>query len=227
MSRASRERLRKERARRKALSVALPIALVAILGGALFAGTTSGSEEEASEKKSVSIEHPSLGRADAPVTMIEYADFQCPYCGKFARETEPELIERFVDTGILRIEWRDFPYLGSESMRAALAARAAQEQGKFWEFHDAAYAVQKSPNSGTFSDENLLKLARGIGVDMARFEDAFLSERYRDAVEAAFRTGQDAGVTGTPTFVIEGRVIVGAQPLEVFIQAIEAARSSG
>lgn len=226
MSRASRERLRKERARRKALSVALPVALVAILGGALFAGTTSGSEEEA-EEETVSIEHPSLGRSDAPVTMIEYADFQCPYCGKFARETEPELIERFVETGLLRIEWRDFPYLGSESMRAALAARAAQEQGKFWEFHDAAYAVQGSPNSGTFSDENLLMIAQDIGLDMERFEDAFLSERYGDAVEASFRMGQDAGVTGTPTFVIDGRVIVGAQPLEVFIRAIEAAGASG
>lgn len=72
-------------------------------------------------------------------------------------------------------------------------------------------------------DDKLLEIARDIGLDMTAFEDAFLSQKYKEAVEQAFRAGQDAGVTGTPTFVINGRIVVGAQPLEVFVQAIEAA----
>lgn len=224
MSKSSRERNRIKRQRRSQWrTISVVVAVGVVVGGALFAGSTLGSENSDPTESAATIDHPSLGDADAPVTMIEYADFQCPFCGKFARETEPELIKRFVDTGVLRIEWRDFPYLGDESMRAALAARAAQEQDMFWEFHDAAYAAQGSPNSGTFTDEKLLELARGLGLDMAAFEEAFLSEKYKDAVEKAFREGQDAGVTGTPTFVINGRVIVGAQPLEAFVQAIEAA----
>ena len=121
----------------------------------------------------------------------------------------------------MRLEWRDFPYLGEESRRAAVAARAAQEQGKFWEYHDLLYENQGSKNAGAFSDESLVGFAREAGLDVERFESSFKGGKYEAIVEQVFREAQDAGIQGTPTFFINGRIIVGAQPLEAFEQLIE------
>jgi protein-disulfide isomerase len=134
---------------------------------------------------------------------------------------EPELVERYVEDGTLRIEWRDFPFLGQESVNAALAARAAQEQGKFWEYHDILYENQRSLNTGAFSDDNLIDLAREAGLDVERFEGSFTSGKYEAVVNRVFREAQDAGIQGTPSFSINGRILVGPQPLETFEQVIE------
>ncbi len=134
---------------------------------------------------------------------------------------EPELVERYVENGMLRLEWRDFPYLGQESVNAALAARAAQEQGKFWEYHDILYESQRSLNSGAFSDDNLIDLARQAGLDVEQFEESFTSGKYEAVVNRVFREAQDAGIQGTPSFSINGRILVGPQPLETFERVIE------
>ncbi len=128
-----------------------------------------------------------------------------------------------MEDGTLKIEWHDFPYQGEESTNAALAARAAQEQGKFWEYHDLLYENQGSGNSGAFSDENLSGFARELGLDMERFESDFGSEANAAVVAEDFRGGQGQGISGTPTFVINGQILVGAQPIETFEQAIEGA----
>jgi protein-disulfide isomerase len=120
----------------------------------------------------------------------------------------------------LRIEWRDFPYRGQESVNAAVAARAAQGQGKFWEYHDLLYEEQSSG----FSDENLIALAKKAGLDVQRFEIDYKSARYAGLVRADFEKGQSIGVNGTPTFFINDRVLVGLQPLGVLEGAIEDAR---
>lgn len=172
-------------------------------------------------------EVPTRGNEDAPVTMVEYADFQCPFCGKFAREVEPELIERYVESGRLKIEWRDFPYLGQESANAALAARAAHEQDKFWEYHDALYRDQVSLNSGAFSDENLVAFAEEAGLDVEQFESDLTSGKYERAVSQDLQEGQRLGISGTPTFFINDRMLVGAQPIEAFEEAIEEASQEG
>ncbi|MFP5334071.1 MAG: DsbA family protein [Actinomycetes bacterium] len=167
-----------------------------------------------------------LGAVDAPVVMIEWADFQCPFCGRFARETKPELVERYVEAGILRIEWRDFPYLGEESWTAALAGRAAAEQGRFWEFHDAVYAEEIPPNSGELTRERLMAIAEQVGMDTTAFADALDDPAMAEAVRADATEGQALGVTGTPTFLIGDQPVVGAQPLEVFTEAIEDAAAA-
>lgn len=133
------------------------------------------------------------------------------------------MIEKYVKNGTLRIGWRDFPYFGQESVNAALAARAAQEQGKFWEYHEILYNNQKSMNSGAFSDENLGKFAREAGLDMEKFEADINSGKYEAAVNEDFQEGQGRSVTRTPTFFINGEALVGAQPAEVFEKAIEKA----
>ena len=131
------------------------------------------------------------------------------------------MAKRYIENGTLRLEWRDFPHFGEESRRAAVAARAAQEQGKFWEYHDLLYKNQKSINSGAFSDDNLVGFAQEAGLDATRFRAALERRKYEAVVEKDFREGQDAGIVSTPSFEINGRVLVGPQPLATFEQVIE------
>ncbi len=138
---------------------------------------------------------------------------------------EPKLVEKYVEDGTLRLEWRDFPYQGQESVNAALAARAAQAQGKFWEYHDLLYHNQSSGNSGGYSYDNLVGLAREAGLDVERFEEDLKGDRYEPVVQADFQEAQQSGISGTPTFVVNGTVIAGLQPLEVFERTIEQAKS--
>jgi protein-disulfide isomerase len=132
----------------------------------------------------------------------------------------PKLYEKFVKDGTLRIEWRDFPYRGRESVNAAVAARAAQAQGRFWEYHDLLYNSQFSG----YSDENLIALGRRAGLDADRFERDYENARYEPLVRADFQKGLDVGVNGTPTYFINGKMLVGLQPIGVFENAIEDAR---
>jgi protein-disulfide isomerase len=133
---------------------------------------------------------------------------------------EPKLYEKFVKDGTLRIEWRDFPYRGRESVNAAVAARAAQAQGRFWEYHDLLYDSQFSG----YSDENLIALGRRAGLDADRFERDYENARYEPLVRVDFQKGLDVGVNGTPTYFINGKMLVGLQPIGVFENAIEDAR---
>jgi protein-disulfide isomerase len=164
-----------------------------------------------------------LGREDAPVVMINYSEFQCPFCGKFARDTEPTLVKDYVDKGILRIEWRDFPYLGQESLTAARAGRAAGAQGKFWEFHDAMYDKQLPPNSGQLTEDHLADVAGKAGLDVERFRLDMRSPDATAAIQRDFKEGQAIGVTGTPAFIINGQPVIGAQPTAEFVKVIEQA----
>jgi protein-disulfide isomerase len=163
------------------------------------------------------------GDADAPVVLVMWEDFQCPFCATFAQETEPVLVDRFVEDGVLRLEWRDFPYFGEQSVQAARAARAAGEQGAFWEFHDAVYALGSPPNSGRLTDDVLIGLARDLDLDVERFTATMQSQETHDAVTADFREGQQLGISGTPAFLLNGRPIMGAQPTDTFVAAIEQA----
>ncbi|MFI8101708.1 DsbA family protein [Streptomyces sp. NPDC086023] len=164
------------------------------------------------------------GSVTAPVVMIEYADFKCGYCGKFARDTEPELVRKYVQDGTLRIEWRNYPIFGADSEAAAKAAWAAGRQGRFWQFHAAAYA-EGSKEKG-FGDARLVELAEEAGVpDLDRFS----ADMKGEAAQLALQKDQDEayrlGVSSTPSFLIGGHPLAGAQPMEAFVQAIEKAKA--
>ncbi|UGY91972.1 DsbA family protein [Streptomyces gobiensis] len=168
-----------------------------------------------------------MGKTDAPVVMIEYADFQCSFCGKFARDTKPELVKKYVDEGVLRIEWRQFPIFGKESETAALAGYAAGQQGKFWDFHDVAYGEERRKNSGAFAQDKVEAMAREAGVpDLDRFVKDMKSEDARTAVNKDTGEGYNLGVSSTPAFLVNGQPVLGAQPAEVFTSAIEQARKA-
>lgn len=164
-----------------------------------------------------------LGDADAPVVMIQWADFICPFCGVFARDTEPALIERFVEEGLLRIEWRDLPFQGEEAVLAALGGQAAADQDAFWEYHEAMFAADLRRGDGRFSRDFLLGIAADLDLDVAAYEAALDDEELFQRVQRDAVVAQALNLTGTPAFLIEGRPVVGAQPLEVFISLVENA----
>lgn len=166
-----------------------------------------------------------LGRADAPVVLIEYSDFKCGYCGKFARDTEPELVKKYVEDGTLRIEWRNFPIFGADSEAAAKAAWAAGQQDRFAAFHAAAYA-DGSKEKG-FAEPRLVELAREAGVpDLERFKTDMAGEQAAAALRKDQEEGYRIGVTSTPSFLVNGKPIAGAQPLDAFTSAIASAEAA-
>lgn len=166
------------------------------------------------------------GRVDAPVVMVMWSEFQCPFCGRFARETEPTLVKQFVDAGVLRIEWRDFPYLGADSQTAALAGRAAAAQGKFWAFHDVLYATEHRVNKGDLDAAHLRDLAVKAKLDMTRYDADMKAENGAAEIQTDQSQAEALGVTGTPAFLINGEPVLGAQPTQVFVSMIEKAAAT-
>lgn len=164
-----------------------------------------------------------LGKVDAPVVLVEYADFRCPFCGVYARTTLPLLIKEYVDAGKLRIEWRDMVMYGAESMDAAVAARAAGQQGLFWQYSAAVYADAPERGHAELSRAKLTQIASQVGVpDMASFTKGFDDPALIAAVNADVEQARALGVSGTPTFLVNDTPLVGAQPIDTFRAAIDA-----
>lgn len=160
------------------------------------------------------------GDVDAPVVLIQWADYQCGYCQRFATQTGP-FLESYVADGTLRIEYRDLAIFGDESAMVAAAARAAGEQDLFWQYHDAAYEALVD-GEVQVSDEFLAGLAEEVGIpDLAQWEATYQSAEIREAVAESSQVARDLGITSTPTFVIGGEVVMGAQPLSTFQLVIE------
>ncbi|MGV0813280.1 thioredoxin domain-containing protein [Mycolicibacterium boenickei] len=165
-----------------------------------------------------------LGRVDAPVTMVMFSDYRCPFCAKFSRDTEPELVARYVDQGTLRIEWRDFPIFGDQSMLAARAGRAAAAQGRFWEFTRAVFAAAPERGHANLDEQALIGFARQAGVaDIEGFTTAMRGTAFDAAINADLAQGNRIGVPSTPAFLINDVPFLGAQPTEEFVRAIDAA----
>lgn len=157
---------------------------------------------------------PLKGSLSAPVTMVEFSDFQCPFCRQFATETLPLIEEKYIRTGLVRLIYRDFAVQGPESQWAAEAAYCAQEQRAFWPYHDLLFARQVGHNSGAFTRENLKLFAAELGLEARLFAECLDSGRYAAVVQAATQEGRSLGLQGTPTFFVNGRKVEGALPFE-------------
>ena len=163
-----------------------------------------------------------IGPVDAPITLVVFSDYQCPFCASWSAETLPSMME-YVDADQMRIEWRDVNVFGSESEQAAKGAHAAAQQDAFWEFHDALFAGGKHRPADQLSAEALVELAGEQGLDTAQFEEDMESPATESAVEEYAQMGLDLGAFSTPTFLVDGEPIVGAQPTDVFVDAVESA----
>lgn len=169
-----------------------------------------------------------LGDPDAPVRMIMYADFQCPHCATFWREVEPPLIEEYVATGDASIEFRHYAFLGAESQQAAEAAACAADQDRLWDFQDLLFLRQGNQNTGVYSDSNLKSYARTIeeefdDFDYDAWEDCFDADTYEAQVRQQNVEATNQGITSTPSTIVNGVMIPGAQPVDVYREAIDQA----
>lgn len=163
-----------------------------------------------------------MGSVNAPVVIVEYSDFRCPFCAHYTRTIQPEIIKEYVDTGLVRLEWRDMPIFGQESADAAMAARAAGEQGLFWEFHNAVYAAAPDRGRAELPVERLREFAQEIGIpDMDKFDRDLTSPELFARVVTDHAEGSELGVTGTPSFLINGIPMTGAQPVDKFRTLID------
>ena len=160
------------------------------------------------------------GDENAPVTLYEFSDYQCPFCGRFFSDTLPLIEENYIKTGKVKLVFKDFPLdsIHPEATPAALAARCAGDQGKYWEFHDKIFQNQQLLGSAAYS-----QWAQELGLDVSQFDNCLNTRKHLSAVRKDLLEGQQAGISGTPGFVLNGQVISGAQPYPVFQQAIESA----
>jgi len=145
-----------------------------------------------------------LGAPDAPVTIDVWADFQCPGCGAFSRLVAPQLVDNYVTPGKAKIVYHDYAFLGQESIDAAVAARCADQQGKFWAYHDYLFANQHGENQGAFSRDRLLQMAAAVGLDKNAFTQCLDDAATAQAVQAESQQGYGQGVTSTPTIFVNG-----------------------
>ena len=162
---------------------------------------------------------PSKGGKDAPVTLIEFSDFQCPFCGRFFSDTAPQIEEQYVKAGKVWFVYKHFPLdsIHSQATPAALASECAKEQGKFWEYHDLIFKNQQS-----LGDESYKAWAKQLSLDVDKFNSCYSSQKYLSVIKGDVQQGSSAGIRGTPGFFLNGQLISGAQPFAVFQQAIDA-----
>ena len=159
-----------------------------------------------------------MGEKDAKLTIVEFSDYQCPYCKSFFDDTLPEIKKKYIDTGKVKLVYRDFPLdFHPNAQKAAEAAECAGEQNKYFQMHDKLFE-----NQVALDTDDLKKYAKDIGLNTAQFNTCLDTGKMASEVESDYQEGVNYGVSGTPAFFINGKLIEGAQPFSVFKQAIDA-----
>lgn len=220
------------------VSVATLLLLLSLSLGDAGSGTTAGPGDQVSEGApdgEAAQDQPridmarrdaddplAVGPVDAPVTLVVYSDYQCIYCASWTATTQPALLEH-VESGDLRIEYRDLAIFGDDSLRAAHAATAAGLQGRYLDYHEALFAGGAKKSGAELSEDALISLAGGIGLDVDRFTTDLRSADVASRVQAAVDEAASIGVYSTPSFLLAGEPLVGAQPTEVFVAAFDKA----
>ena len=229
--RDSRRTRRNEPTQRRSLMMPLTIGAIAI-GVVVIAAIallrqdvpSTGNINEPIARTAYSLaDGRAIGPANAPVTLEVWSDYQCPFCQRFATTWEQALSDKYAAPGRLRIVYRDYAFIGSESVSAAIAARAADQQGKYWQYHDYLFANQNGENKGWFSDSRLQGIAQAVGLDIATFNAARSDADTRQAVVAETAQGRALGITGTPTLAINGQLRTDLTTYDKLEAAVEEA----
>lgn len=216
------------------IPIAILISAVVISGAILYNGKNHVGEQATVQKVEANVlagtepsaeikatdTDPSLGNPSAPVTIVAFEDFECPFCKRFTKQTEPQLIQNEIKNGKVRLVWKDFPLsIHSHTQKAHEAARCAWEQGKFWEYHDLLFN-----NQNKLDASDLKQYARELALDDKKFSSCFDSGKYADLIKEKVNEGISAGVNGTPSFFVNGAILIGAQPYQAFTDAIARAK---
>lgn len=234
---SKRQQLREKRQRDEKNKRMVSIGAVVIGALAIFGLLIYPNLKPVDVTPNTSFERPNVdfnaaGDPNAPITITEYSDYQCPYCKRFSDETEQQLVETYAASGQVHFIYRSFGlFVGPESQTAAEASYCAGDQGKFWEFHDILFANQTGENAGAFSTRKLQAFASTLGLDTTTFNSCLDSGKHEQRVTQDGIDGQAAGITATPSFVmtytvngqVKTKIIEGAQPFSVFQTEIEAA----
>jgi len=170
---------------------------------------------------------PILGNPNAPITMVEFGDYQCTFCSKFFHETENSIITNYIKTGKVKVLFKDFIILGQDSRNAANAAHCANDQKLFWEYHSMLYNNWAGENTGWADLAHLHEFANTLGLDMDVFSTCMSDLKWNELVNLSSKDGQKLGVSGTPTFFVIDQnndviKIVGAQHYDVFKQIFDS-----
>lgn len=183
-------------------------------GGSGSSGSTAGQTALAPDDR------PARGPSDAPVTIVEFTDYECPYCRRYYRQTYHQLLEQY--EGDIHYVVRNFPLsIHPNARKAAEAAECAHNQGRFWEYHDHLFG-----NADALEPADLKSYARELGLDGGQFDECLESGAESETVQQDMATGRRLGIRGTPTFFVNGSPLVGAQPLSAFRSAIQRARGN-
>ncbi len=210
--------------------VILGVIAAIIIGGISFVAMNPDSLT-VDNSQSVSLDtqngSPVLGSPDAPVTIVEFGDYQCPFCQRWNANTKPPIVENFIETGKAKLVFVDLAIIGPDSQKAHAGSYCADEQGLYWKYHDFIYANQGHENDGWTNSNNLKSLVSGInGLDTDSFAQCLDSGKYEQRVRDNTNIAKKAGARSTPSFMIIGPTgesvsITGAQPYSAFQQAIE------
>lgn len=220
------------------IAVAVSVALFVMRPNTTYKGAISDSsssgapaESQASSTTASSVPKLIIGDPSAKVTIVEYGDFKCPLCGRFFRETEPQIKKDYIDSGRVNIEYRPLPIIAKDSTVAALGAYCSAEQGKFEAYHGAVFRYiydnhysksLKDEFSNIFTLERLTQIASEQGINTQSFETCMTSNKYSAAIEASEASAKADGASSTPTFVIGKAKVSGAQPFSIFRPLIDA-----
>ena len=170
---------------------------------------------------------PILGSPEAPITIIEFGDYQCSQCYNWYHNTKPAIVENYIETGKANLVFVDLAILGRDSLKAAAASYCAEEQGQYWEFHDLLYVSQEGIDDGWANSERLKAFAFSLGLDMDMFENCTESGKFNKRVQFNINEAKKQGASGTPTFVIvnsngQQQKLAGAQPFSVFKKVFDS-----
>lgn len=195
-----------------------------LLGGDAGQGAAIGGQGGSAVKASAD-DDPFIGPEDAKVEIIEFSDFQCPFCRTFWKNTLSRIKSEYIDSGKVKFVYRDFPLsFHPMAQKYAEAGECAQDQDKFWEMHDKIFGEQDKLGPGTINDYDISDVKRWaveLGLNSTEFNQCFDSGKYTQEVRDDFADGSAAGVSGTPSFFVNGRLIVGSQPFESFKRIID------
>ena len=169
----------------------------------------------------VTDQDPFLGDPNAKLTVVEFSDFQCPFCGRFFKDVGPQLKKDYIDTGKVKFVYKHLAFLGKESTDAANASECAKEQNKFWQYHDTLFNSQDGENRGTFSTDNLKKFAVDLGLNTAKFNACLDSQKYNARVQADIAEAGRLGFNSTPSTAVGDVPVIGAQPYSAFKTIID------
>ena len=206
--------------------LSIPIAIGIVVGGFLGTyGITSNDSEIVTSAKLIENGSPFLGNADAPITILEWGDYQCTFCYKFHQNTLEIINEDFIKTGKVKIVFKDFPLNGPDSKLAAEASYCAQDQQKYWQYHDELYKNWGGERTGWITREALTGFAQTVNLDTEKFNKCLDDNKYENKVNSLYEFGNQIGIDATPSFLVfndEKMIkIRGNQPLEVFLKTFD------